>query len=53
MAAKKKARKPKIASAAEIAAIRKSFKEIHTANQHLALLIKKHIKKVSPMYFAL
>ncbi len=50
---KKSSKKPKIASAAEIAAIRKSFRAIHAANQHLALLLKKHRKKVSPMFFAI
>jgi hypothetical protein len=53
MAAKKKVRKPKVASASQRAAIQKSIKAIRTANRNLELLLKKHQQMVSPMYFAL
>jgi hypothetical protein len=53
MASKKKARKPRVATPAQRAAIRKSFNEINAAHKRLDLLLKKHVKMVSPMYFAL
>ena len=53
MAAKKSTRKPKVATSAEAAAIRKSFNEIRASHKHLDLLLKKHLKKVSPMFFAI
>jgi hypothetical protein len=45
MAAKKKVRKPKVATPAQRAAIRKSIKNIE-------LLLKKHRQMVSPMFYA-
>jgi hypothetical protein len=53
MAAKKTAKKPRAASAAEIAAIRKGVKDIQASHKHLALLLKKHVQRVSPMFFAI
>ena len=53
MAARKSSRKPKIATLAQAAAIRKSFNEIRASHKHLELLLKKHLKKVSPMFFAI
>jgi hypothetical protein len=53
MAAKKSAKKPRAASPKEIAAIRKGVKDIQTSHKHLQLLLKKHVQRVSPMFFAI
>jgi hypothetical protein len=53
MAAKKSAKKPRSASPKEVAAIRKGVKDIQTAHKHLQLLLKKHVQRVSPMFFAI
>jgi hypothetical protein len=51
MAAKKKSTKVKAPTAAQLAAARKSYKEVSAANKRLELALKKHRNAVSPMWF--